>query len=132
MAKKVVKKLRDLSAKEQKKFLDTRNLVFELEEPDEISLSEIEEEEVEEEHQELDIPNDPVRLYLREIGRVELLDVNSEFRLATMVEAQRFVTSSRCQLVQGDTSVERNTYRLIVKDLLSFGKFCRKAWLRIK
>jgi RNA polymerase primary sigma factor len=129
MTKKVIKQLRDLTPDEQKKFLDARNLVFELEEPDEASLSEIEEEEddVEEEQQELDIPNDPVRLYLREIGRVELLDVNSEFRLATMVEAQRFVTSSRCQLVQGDTSVERNTYRLIVKDLLSFWKSLQKS-----
>ncbi len=127
MTKKVTKKLRNLSPAEQKKLLDARNLVFELEEPDEASLDKIEKEEGKEEPQELDIPNDPVRLYLREIGRVELLDVNSEFRLATMVEAQRFMTSSRCQLVQGDTSVERNTYRLIVKDLLSFWELLQKS-----
>lgn len=35
----------------------------------------------------LELSNDPVRLYLREIGRVPLLSVESEFRLATLVEA---------------------------------------------
>jgi RNA polymerase primary sigma factor len=34
---------------------------------------------------------DPVRLYLREIGQVKLLDSDSEFRLATMIEAHRLV-----------------------------------------
>ena len=66
-----------------------------------------------------------MRLYLREIGRVELLDINSEFRLATMIEGQRFVQSSRCQLSQGDISIEKNTYRTIVSDLLNF-------WVAVK
>jgi RNA polymerase primary sigma factor len=34
---------------------------------------------------------DPVRLYLREIGQVKLLDSDSEFRLATRIEAQRIL-----------------------------------------
>jgi len=34
---------------------------------------------------------DSVKLYLREIGQVKLLDVDSEFRLATQIEANRLV-----------------------------------------
>ena len=35
----------------------------------------------------MELSDDPVRLYLREIGRVPLLNVDNEFRLATLVEA---------------------------------------------
>ena len=38
-----------------------------------------------------EVSDDPVRLYLREIGRVKLLDADSEFRLATILEAARLV-----------------------------------------
>ena len=34
-----------------------------------------------------ELSEDPVRLYLREIGEVKLLDSDSEFRLATQIEA---------------------------------------------
>ena len=40
-----------------------------------------------------ELSEDPVRLYLGEIGRVKLLDSDSEFRLATMIEANRLVIS---------------------------------------
>ena len=36
-----------------------------------------------------ELSEDPVRLYLREIGQVKLLDSDSEFRLSTMIEAYR-------------------------------------------
>jgi RNA polymerase primary sigma factor len=36
-----------------------------------------------------ELSDDPVRLYLREIGQVKLLDADSEFRLASMIEARR-------------------------------------------
>ncbi len=36
-----------------------------------------------------ELAEDPVRLYLREIGEVKLLDSDSEFRLATLIEANR-------------------------------------------
>ena len=42
-----------------------------------------------------EISGDPVRLYLREIGQVKLLDADSEFRLATQVEANKLVKSLR-------------------------------------
>jgi len=38
-----------------------------------------------------EISDDPVRLYLREIGQVKLLDSDSEFRLAGIVEARRLL-----------------------------------------
>ena len=36
---------------------------------------------------------DPVRLYLREIGQVKLLGADSEFRLATIIEGDRLITT---------------------------------------
>jgi RNA polymerase primary sigma factor len=36
-----------------------------------------------------ELSEDPVRLYLREIGQVKLLDADAEFRLATLIEARR-------------------------------------------
>jgi len=42
-----------------------------------------------------ELSEDPVRLYLREIGQVKLLDADSEFRLATMIEANRLVNAFR-------------------------------------
>ncbi len=41
----------------------------------------------------VELAEDPVRLYLREIGQIHLLDVDSEFRLASCVEAQRKMES---------------------------------------
>ncbi len=126
---------KDLESREEefspgeKKLLEhLRGQVLEFDEPDESSLAELEEEEADENGIDyavdpslVDIPDDPVRLYLREIGRVELLDVNSEFRLATMVEGQRFVSGSRCQLLKGgNVSLEANTYRTIVGDLREY------------
>ena len=42
-----------------------------------------------------ELSEDPVRLYLREIGQVKLLDSDSEFRLATLSEADRHITALR-------------------------------------
>jgi len=39
----------------------------------------------------MEVTDDPVRLYLREIGQVKLLDSDSEFRLAGIVEARRLL-----------------------------------------
>jgi RNA polymerase primary sigma factor len=42
-----------------------------------------------------ELAEDPVRLYLREIGEVKLLDADSEFRLATLIEAKRQLAAFR-------------------------------------
>jgi RNA polymerase primary sigma factor len=41
----------------------------------------------------IELAEDPVRLYLKEIGQIHLLEVGSEFRLATCMEAQRHLES---------------------------------------
>lgn len=125
----------EFSPAEKKLLQRLRHQVSAFDEPDESSLAELEEDDDDDEGDVEDvvdsslgdIPDDPVRLYLREIGRVELLDVNSEFRLATMIEAQRFVSGSHCQLLRGNgISVETNTYRTVVGDLLEYVEALRK------
>jgi RNA polymerase primary sigma factor len=76
--------------------------VEEMIEPDDEILAQ-QEEELDEDEDVLDIKKtpelaaelseDPVRLYLREIGQVKLLDADSEFRLATLIEADRLIAA---------------------------------------
>ena len=50
----------------------------------------------------VELSEDPVRLYLREIGQVKLLDSDSEFRLATLSEADRhIITLAQVETAQG-------------------------------
>ena len=51
-----------------------------------------------------DVSEDPVRLYLKEIGRIELLDADSEFRLAARIEAERMVENISNTIVEVGTS----------------------------
>ena len=41
----------------------------------------------------VELSEDPVRLYLKEIGQIDLLDADSEFRLATRIAARRIFAS---------------------------------------
>ncbi len=41
----------------------------------------------------MELSEDPVRLYLKEIGQIHLLDADSEFRLAARIEAERWILS---------------------------------------
>jgi RNA polymerase primary sigma factor len=59
----------------------------------------------------MELAEDPVRLYLKEIGQIHLLDVDSEFRLASCVEAQRFLESHWPS--PSDVSNDDNKYHLI-------------------
>ncbi|HEY3475111.1 MAG TPA: sigma-70 factor domain-containing protein, partial [Anaerolineales bacterium] len=64
-----------------------------------------------------ELSEDPVRLYLREIGEVKLLDSDSEFRLATIIEANRFIgTLRRRPLIKG-ISRECAIYHVILTEL---------------
>src|SRR6266498_1394493 len=64
-----------------------------------------------------ELSEDPVRLYLREIGEVKLLDSDSEFRLATIIEANRFIiTLRRRPLVKG-FSRECAIYHAILSEM---------------
>ncbi len=60
-----------------------------------------------------ELSEDPVRLYLREIGRVKLLDSDSEFRLSTMIEAFRLLKNLRNR-----NSDLVTVYRAVIDELL--------------
>jgi RNA polymerase primary sigma factor len=49
-----------------------------------------------------ELTEDPVRLYLKEIGQINLLDADSEFRLAARIEAYRRLTSMLAELPQDE------------------------------
>ena len=97
-------------------------------EPDPESLAQQEEElEAEEDlfdpkkNQQLaaELSEDPVRLYLREIGQVKLLDSDSEFRLATLIEADRLVAAFLQRPHPKDISASCGVYREITNELLA-------------
>ena len=60
--------------------------------------------------------DDPVRLYLKEIGKVELLDVDHEFWLATRVEAPKRLE----QIINQDSHIKRGS--------LSLNSVCRALY----
>ena len=106
-------------------------------EPDEEALSR-EEREVEKYTQEeptevlkdpsvlLELSDDPVRLYLREIGGIDLLDTDHEFWLSTRVEAARRVDAllRLHPIARRGDSAPRNLYRALFDELST-------AWERV-
>jgi RNA polymerase primary sigma factor len=64
-----------------------------------------------------ELSEDPVRLYLREIGEVKLLDSDSEFRLATIIEANRFVSTLRRRPLTKGLSRECAIYHAILSEM---------------
>ena len=69
-----------------------------------------------------ELSEDPVRLYLREIGQVKLLDADSEFRLATLIEADRLVAAFLRRPQRSGVTVSCGIYRAIVNELLTSWK----------
>ena len=66
-----------------------------------------------------ELAEDPVRLYLREIGQVKLLDSDSEFRLATMIEANRLIVSLRRRPLRKGLSTECAIYHAVISEMLT-------------
>ncbi|HLE92919.1 MAG TPA: sigma-70 family RNA polymerase sigma factor [Anaerolineales bacterium] len=64
-----------------------------------------------------ELADDPVRLYLREIGQVKLLDSDREFRLATMIEANRLVISFRRRPIRKGLSLGCGIYHSVLSEL---------------
>jgi len=101
------------------------------EEPDEPALGQASEEWVElvsEDPLELledptiavELSEDPVRLYLKEIGQIHLLDADSEFRLAARIEAERRMEALMRQAGSpGEDARYQKLYVEIVKELLT-------------
>src|SRR5215216_6433396 len=71
-----------------------------------------------------ELSEDPVRLYLREIGEVKLLDSDSEFRLATIIEANRLVITLRRRPLPKELSRECAIYHAILSEM-------HTAWERL-
>lgn len=65
------------------------------------------------------LSEDPVQLYLREIGRVKLLDVDSEFRLATLIEGRRLVNALAARPSSGQTPKWTGVFRMILAEMVA-------------
>ena len=64
-----------------------------------------------------ELSEDPVRLYLREIGQVKLLDSDSEFRLATLSEADRHITTLRKLKQRKGVSLASSIYHALLLEM---------------
>src|SRR3954452_25216419 len=62
--------------------------------------------------------NDPVRMYLKEIGKVPLLTAAQEVDLARRIEAGEFATELR-ELVEQDDRVDQKKFRLVVDSVIA-------------
>ncbi len=69
-----------------------------------------------------ELSQDPVRLYLREIGQVKLLNPDDEFRLATIIEAMRLVGTFRHHPVRKGVLPATGTYHSLLTQLLTSWK----------
>ncbi len=66
-----------------------------------------------------ELSEDPVRLYLREIGLVKLLGSDSEFRLATIIEADRLVGTLHKMKQRKGVSLAASIYHSLISDTLT-------------
>ena len=65
-----------------------------------------------------ELSEDPVRLYLREIGLVKLLGSDSEFRLATIIEADRLIGTLHKMKQRKGVSLPASIYHSLIADML--------------
>ena len=74
----------------------------------------------------MELGEDPVRLYLKEIGGIDLLDTDQEFWLATCMEAARLVDSLSRQhpMARRGVSASQSIYRAVFDELTT-------AWNRV-
>ncbi len=66
-----------------------------------------------------ELTDDPVRLYLREIGQVKLLDSDSEFHLATAIESSRLIDSLNRHPHRKGVTLECAIYHALLSDMLT-------------
>jgi RNA polymerase primary sigma factor len=65
----------------------------------------------------LELSEDPVRLYLKEIGQINLLDADSEFRLAARIEADRHMDTLIGRLEPGTPQRYRQVFLAIAGEM---------------
>ena len=66
-----------------------------------------------------ELAEDPVRLYLREIGQVKLLGADSEFRLATLIEADRLVGTLYKLKQRKGVSLCQSIYHSLISEMIT-------------
>jgi RNA polymerase primary sigma factor len=74
----------------------------------------------------VEISDDPVRLYLKEIGGIDLLNPDQEFWLSTQIEAARrvdYLTRQHPQIRKGD-SLSQGIYKALYEEMMT-------AWKRV-
>lgn len=78
-------------------------------------------EEISQSHSVMELSEDPVRLYLKEIGQIHLLDADSEFRLAASIEAAKYVEvlRARCALKSRPEKLDGKTFDCIYEELIT-------------
>ncbi|NPV56039.1 MAG: sigma-70 family RNA polymerase sigma factor [Anaerolineae bacterium] len=68
----------------------------------------------------LELSEDPVRLYLKEIGLISLLDADSEFRLASRIEADQYINELTTRVPnRGKVSRERAIFLTIAEEMIT-------------
>jgi len=75
----------------------------------------------------IELSEDPVRLYLKEIGQINLLDTDSEFRLAARISADQYL-QLHLQRVK-ETKQEKNLYQALYVGLY---EHMLTSWQRFK
>lgn len=75
----------------------------------------------------VDLGDDPVRLYLREIGRVDLLNPDQEFWLATRLHATRTINSIRQShpALKNEPNSPTEIYKIVIDKLVT-------SWRRLQ
>ncbi|HSR21067.1 MAG TPA: sigma-70 family RNA polymerase sigma factor [Anaerolineales bacterium] len=79
-----------------------------------------------------ELAEDPVRLYLREIGQVKLLDADSEFRLATLIEAKRQLAAFRKRPVRKGHAAAKAAYHSLLSEATTSWKRLGEDASRLK
>ncbi len=74
----------------------------------------------------VELSEDPVRLYLKEIGQIHLLDTDSEFRLAARIEAQRYLHN-----LESETENHHALFERLVNELIQYWNALERDTLEI-
>jgi RNA polymerase primary sigma factor len=117
---------------------DDEAVAFDIqEEPDQAELEKIEETTDFEEEPSVtlaDVSDDPVRMYLKEIGRVPLLSSDEEMRLATRMAAAEYISKVREQLQgrQGRPPQEPDVLQQVYQELGSKWKIAADLSKRLR
>jgi RNA polymerase primary sigma factor len=67
----------------------------------------------------IELSEDPVRLYLKEIGQINLLDADSEFRLAARIEADRHMDTLSNHVPTDNAQRYRQMYLTVAREMIT-------------